>query len=52
MKKLLGFLCAVALVFGMVGIASATAIVESEPNDTLTTAQNIDSFFPWVLIQI
>jgi hypothetical protein len=45
MKKLLGFLCALILVFGMAGIASALPILESEPNNTLATAQNIDSSF-------
>ncbi len=45
MKKFLMFLCAIMLFFGLVGMASATAIGESEPNDSLATAQNIDSYF-------
>ena len=43
MKKLLVFLCAMSLVFGVIGLASATLIPEEESNDLFSEAQNLDT---------
>lgn len=45
MKKLLVFLCAMSLVFGVIGLASATYISEIELNDSFSEAQNLDGYF-------
>ncbi len=45
MKKLVGLLVGLMMVFGVVGSASALTINEIEANNSIATAQNIDSSF-------